>query len=236
MNRRRLVLILFSIVLVGTPFPMRASRTAKHLKRAIAHYQRGSELYAKGDVGGAIAEYRQALRLQPDEAYWHLGLGIALEKNGDRRAALEEYHLASDLSPNDPGLRSEYDKLLTELQKGEGPGIEPGKGAGLGPGSDGSGGGPYAAGGNVSAPVPTHQPMPRYSEKARKAKYRGTVVLWIVVTARGDVTDVRVMRPLGLGLDQRAIEAVRTWRFQPGTRNGLAVPVLMSVEVMFRLI
>jgi TonB family protein len=105
-------------------------------------------------------------------------------------------------------------------------------------GTDGKdfGKGPYAVGGNVSAPVPIHQPMPAYSKEARNAKLEGTVVLWIVVNADGSVSDVRVIKPLGKGLDEKAVETVKTWKFTPGMRNGVPVPVLMSVEVLFRLI
>jgi len=61
------------------------------------------------------------------------------------------------------------------------------------------------------------------------------VVLWIVVDAQGNVTDARVVKPLGLGLDEKAVEAVHTWKFKPAIRNGAPVPVRASVEVTFRL-
>ena len=96
-------------------------------------------------------------------------------------------------------------------------------------------GGVYPVGNGVSAPVPLYKPEPPYSEEARKAKYQGTVELWIVVDTHGNVADVRVARPLGMGLDEKAVEAVRTWRFKPAYRNGVAVPVRVMVEVMFRL-
>jgi protein TonB len=105
-----------------------------------------------------------------------------------------------------------------------------------GPGFGGGiGGGAYSVGGNVSAPIPIYKPEPPYSEEARKAKYQGTVVLWIVVDAAGNVTDERVVKPLGLGLDEKALDTVRTWKFKPGLRNGTPVPVRVMVEVSFRL-
>ncbi len=67
-------------------------------------------------------------------------------------------------------------------------------------------------------------------------KYQGSVLLRIVVDERGLVRDVIVTSPLGMGLDEKAIEAVRKWRFRPGTRDGKAVPVWAAVEVMFRLL
>jgi TonB family protein len=122
------------------------------------------------------------------------------------------------------------------IGSGEGTGIGSGKGPGLGPGEGGGlGGGVYSVGGNVSAPIPIYKPEPAYSEEARKAKYQGTVVLWIVVDAQGNVADCRVVKPLGLGLDEKAVEGVKIWKFKPAMRNGTPVPVRVMVEVSFRL-
>jgi TonB family protein len=122
------------------------------------------------------------------------------------------------------------------IGSGSGGGIGSGRGGGLGPGEGGGfGGGAYSVGGGVTAPIPIFKPDPPYSEEARKAKYQGTVVLMIVVDAQGNVTDVRVAKPLGLGLDEKAVETVRTWKFKPGMRQGNPVPVRVMVEVSFRL-
>jgi periplasmic protein TonB len=122
------------------------------------------------------------------------------------------------------------------IGSGSGGGIGSGKGGGLGPGEGGGfGGGVYSVGGNVSAPIPIYKPEPPYSEEARKAKYQGTVVLWIIVDTQGNVTDLRVVKPLGLGLDEKAVETVRTWKFKPAMRNNVPVPVRVGVEVTFRL-
>ena len=119
---------------------------------------------------------------------------------------------------------------------GAGGGVGSGIGAGVGPGVGGGyGGGAYRIGGGVSAPTATYSPDPEYSEEARKAKYQGVVVLWCVVTPEGQVRDVKVARSLGLGLDQKAIEAVKTWRFTPGMKDGVPVAVQINVEVSFRL-
>ncbi len=119
---------------------------------------------------------------------------------------------------------------------GQGTGIGSGTGGGLGPGhGGGTGGGAYSVGGNVSAPIPIYKPEPPYSEQARKAKYQGTCVLWIVVDAQGNVTDAQVVKPLGMGLDENALKTVRTWKFKPAMRNGAPVPVKVMVEVSFRL-
>jgi TonB family protein len=122
------------------------------------------------------------------------------------------------------------------IGSGSGGGVGSGNGGGLGPGEGGGvGGGVYSVGGGVSAPVPIYKPEPAYSEEARKAKYQGTVVLMIVIDASGAVTDCRVIKPLGLGLDEKAVETVKTWKFKPAMKNSSPVPVRVSVEVSFRL-
>jgi len=88
----------------------------------------------------------------------------------------------------------------------------------------------------VTAPVPTYKPEPGYSPRARHKKIEGKVVLWIVVDAQGNVTDAQeTSKRLGGGLDEKAIETVKTWKFKPATRNGVPVPVHVIVEVTFRL-
>jgi len=99
-----------------------------------------------------------------------------------------------------------------------------------------AGGDDSVIGGGVSAPVPVYRPEPEYSEEARKAKWQGSVLLAIVVDENGVPQDVRVIRSLGLGLDQKAIEAVQKWRFKPGVKDGKAVPVFANIEVNFRLL
>jgi TonB family protein len=123
------------------------------------------------------------------------------------------------------------------IGSGVGGGIGPGRGAGVGPGSGGGfGGGAYRIGGGVTAPTVLLQVEPEYSEEARKAKYQGTVVLSLVVDEAGKAQNIKVVRSLGLGLDQKAIEAVEKWKFKPGMKDGKAVPVIASIEVNFRLL
>ena len=98
------------------------------------------------------------------------------------------------------------------------------------------GGGVYRVGGGVSAPQVLFKVDPEYSEEARKAKYSGTVVIQLVVDPSGHGRDIRVIRSLGLGLDEKAIEAVNKWKFRPGLRNGQPVAVMATIEVNFRLL
>jgi len=96
--------------------------------------------------------------------------------------------------------------------------------------------GVYRIGGGVSAPVPTLRVDPEYSEEARVAKWQGTVLLQVVIDQSGVPQDIRVVRSLGLGLDQKAVEAVQKWRFKPGLKDGQPVPVAANIEVNFRLL
>ncbi|HSP70244.1 MAG TPA: energy transducer TonB [Bryobacteraceae bacterium] len=120
---------------------------------------------------------------------------------------------------------------------GIGVGIGPGKGSGVGAGNGGGfGGSAFKIGGGVSAPVPVYRPEPEYSEEARKAKWQGAVMLSLVVDENGIPQDIKVIRSIGLGLDQKAMEAVQKWRFKPGVKDGKAVPVFANIEVNFRLL
>jgi periplasmic protein TonB len=119
---------------------------------------------------------------------------------------------------------------------GSGGGVGIGTGRGVGQGTGGGyGGGVFKVGGGVQAPRAIETPDPEYSEEARKAKFQGTVVLWLIVDQTGHPHDIRVSRSVGMGLDQKAIEAVRRWRFEPATKDGQPVAVQINVEVNFRL-
>ncbi len=94
---------------------------------------------------------------------------------------------------------------------------------------------PAKASNGVSAPRVIYNPDPEYSEKARLAKFQGVCVLWLVVDTDGIPQDIKVARSLGMGLDEKAIEAVKKWRFEPARKNGIPVAVKVNVEVAFRL-
>ena len=123
------------------------------------------------------------------------------------------------------------------IGSGSGGGVGSGKGGGFGPGEGGGyGGGVFRVGGGVSAPTLLFKVEPQYSEEARKAKFQGTVTLYIEVDPSGRATNIRVVQSLGLGLDEKAEEAVKQWKFRPGYKDGKPVTVAATIQVNFRLL
>jgi TonB family protein len=121
---------------------------------------------------------------------------------------------------------------------GTGTGIGPGRGSGLGPGSGGgTGGGVYQPGNGVTSPRLIKEVKPTYTGEAMRAKIQGMVTMEAVVMPDGSVGQVRITRSLDdrFGLDQEAIATVKQWRFEPGRRLGVAVPVLVEIEMQFTL-
>ena len=119
---------------------------------------------------------------------------------------------------------------------GQGTGIGEGSGAGIGPGSGGgTGGGPYRPGTGITAPAIIREVKPDYTEEGRRRHLEGDVVLEIIVKADGFVGSVKLVQGLGGGLDQRAIDAVRQWRFSPAKRYGVPVDVIVEVAMEFKL-
>jgi periplasmic protein TonB len=125
----------------------------------------------------------------------------------------------------------------TGIGTGFGGGIGSGTGNGYGPGRGGNaGGGVYQVGGGISAPVPLNSVEAEFSDEARRAKYQGVCLISLIVDAQGNPQNPRVVRPLGMGLDEKALEAVRQYKFKPAMKDGrIPVPVMITVEVNFRL-
>lgn len=123
------------------------------------------------------------------------------------------------------------------IGSGSGGGVGQGNGAGIGAGSGGgSGGGAYKPGVNgVTGPELIYQIDPEFSDEARKARYQGTVLVGLTVGADGLPRNMKILRALGMGLDEKALEAVRQYRFKPGTKDGKPVPTLLAIEVDFRI-
>ena len=119
---------------------------------------------------------------------------------------------------------------------GHGTGLGAGEGAGIGPGSGGgTGGGPYRPGSGITAPAILREVKPDYTEEGRRRNLEGDVVLEIVVRRDGSVGNVKLLQGLGAGLDQRATDAVRQWRFSPAKRYGTPVDVIVEVAMEFKL-
>lgn len=118
-------------------------------------------------------------------------------------------------------------------------GIGPGEGPGYGPGKDGGWGKDvYVPGGPSGIRYPTCEycPRPEYSDEARHSRYQGSVLLYVVILTNGTAGDIQVVKSPGLGLDVKAMEAIRTWKFNPALGpNGKPVAVVVQVEVAFQL-
>lgn len=142
-------------------------------------------------------------------------------------------------SPQLPNWGDPLGKTMNDSNgQGRGTGIGSGTGGGLGQGEGGgTGGGAFNAGtGGYGYPTCLYCPEPQFSDEAVKAKYQGVVLLSAIITADGRATDIQVVKGLGLGLDEKAIEAVRTWRFTPARGpDGKAAAVRTPIEVTFRL-
>jgi periplasmic protein TonB len=150
-------------------------------------------------------------------------------------------------NPNMPmiGMHSSSNVQLASAGSGSGAGMGTGSGGGLGsgsgngygPGSGGNaGGGVYQVGGGISKPVLIHEEEAEFSDEARRAKYQGVCLISLIVDAQGNPQNIHVVRTLGMGLDEKAIEAVRKYKFKPALKDGKTpVPVIITVEVDFHL-
>jgi TonB family protein len=122
------------------------------------------------------------------------------------------------------------------IGRGHRRGVGDGDGPGAGPGKNGgNGGGPYRAGGSMIRPVLIYRVEPEYSEEARRAHYEGVVILEAIIRKDGIVDAINIVRKVGLGLDQNAIDAVKKWRFKPATQDGTPVDSSIRFEVSFNL-
>jgi TonB family protein len=153
-----------------------------------------------------------------------------------------EIKLAMNSMPNlgDPTSHAELPSNGTGsgsgIGSGSGGGVGPGKGPGVGPGEGGGiGGGVFRVGGGVSPPRPINSPEAEFSEEARKAKYQGTCLVGMVVGVDGIPRNVRILSSLGMGLDEKAVEVAKKYRFDPAMKDGHPVAVEIAVEVDFHL-
>lgn len=162
---------------------------------------------------------------------------LAYEPTGPVRLE-DNTKLASIGMPNSPQvtMASQGSGSQSGFGFGMGGGFGAGKGSGMGQGSGGNyGGGVMTVGGGVSAPQVVHSVEPDFTDQARRADFQGTAAIQLIVDSQGNPQDVHVVKHLGMGLDERAIEAVRQYRFKPAMFQGHAVAVQMVIEVEFRL-
>jgi len=135
------------------------------------------------------------------------------------------------------GMANSPNVKMGSLGNGSGSGLGNGRGSGVGSGEGGNiGGGLYRVGGGVSAPQALNSVEAEFSDEARRAKYQGVCLISLIVDAQGNPQNPRVVRALGMGLDEKAIEAVKKYKFKPAMKDGKTpVPVMITVEVNFRL-
>jgi len=190
-----------------------------------------------GGGGGDASKLKASAGVPPKAAKQQFTPPTVLPQQKSK-LMIEPTVVADLKTPPNTQIGDPLSKLMTPSNgTAVGGGIGSGSGGGVGSGHGGPGVGPgiFHVGEGVSAPRPIYTPEPEFSEEARKAKYQGVVVLNIVVGTDGRVHNPRVVRSLGMGLDEKAIEGVKTWKFDPSKKDGRNVAVEMNIEVAFNL-
>lgn len=251
-----LLSLAFQSATVAIVFAAVSSPTVRHAARQVFELTTPPDLSAykpktQGGGGGGDRSSVPASRGKlPKPSLRQFTPPAAVVRNLDPKLAMDPSILAPPDVPLPQVTSNNYGDPLSRLGipsggpgsgggigTGANGGVGPGSGPGFGPGADGGvAGGVYRAGNGVSSPLALYKPEPEYSEEARKAKYQGVVVLTVVIDTAGRVTNPHVVRSLGLGLDEKAIEAVGKWKFRPGYKDGHPVAVQAEVEVSFRLL
>ncbi len=188
--------------------------------------QKGPTPVTKGNPPRFAAEQLNPPRVQPlEEAKVTVPVTVDVQKD----LKMSKVDVPQFGMPNSP-------LVGMSMGNGSGGGLGSGRGNGLGSGSGGNmGGGVRRIGGGVSAPVVLFAPEPEFSEEARKAKVAGNVLVYLQVDTNGNPTHVRVIKGIGMGLDEKAMEAVHKYKFKPAMEDGRPVPVEMNVEVNFQI-
>jgi protein TonB len=208
----------------------------------------GSHPSGGGGSGGAAEKMRASAGAAPPAAREQLTPPIVLRSMSRPQPAAA----ATVIAPPDlavPKTRQIGDPLSALTASSNGPGVAGGiggnvgggvggdrGGVGRGPGS-GSGccGDVFGVGNGVSMPRAIYAPEPEFSEEARIKKFQGEVTLLVTIGTDGRARNLTVVRSLGMGLDQKALDAVRTWQFDPAKKDGRPVAVQMNIIVNFHL-
>jgi len=202
-----------------------------------------------GGGGGGAHQIVEPTRGKPPEVERKLPPVLApqiLRINHPKMAAEPTVQVKMPDSTNLPnlGLAQSPQIALASQGRGGGSGFGAGLGGGLGAGhgvgngagsGGGYGGGVMSVGGGVSAPVVVHSVEPEFTAEARAANFQGGVSIQLIVDAQGNPQNVHVIRHLGMGLDDKAIEAVRQYKFKPAMYEGHPVAVQLVIEVDFHL-
>lgn len=207
----------------------------------------GSRPSHGGGSGGAAEKTPASKGVAPRAAREQLTPPIVMRNNVQPKLAAD----ATVLAPPDLSFaktRQIGDPLSDLAAASNGPGVSGGMGGNFGTGvggeggpgrGTGSGGGCcgdlYGIGNGVSMPRPIYSPEPEFSEEARRAKYQGEVILLATIGADGRPRNLTVVRSLGMGLDEKALETVRTWKFEPAKKDGRPVAVQMNIILNFNL-
>jgi TonB family protein len=209
-----------------------------------------SKTQVGGGGGGGDRDVLQATRGKlPKFSMQQITPPVVVLRNEHPKLAVEptivippQVQLASNNMPNlgDPMAHAVLPSNGTGagggIGSGSGGGVGSGEGPGFGPGKGGgTGGGLFHVGGGVSPPRQIFSPEPEFSEEARKAKFQGTCTLALIVELDGRPSNIHVVSTLGMGLDEKAIEAVKNWKFEPAMKDGHPVRVPIEVEVDFHL-
>jgi periplasmic protein TonB len=216
----------------------------------IAEYKPKKDVMHGGGGGGDRSPVPASKGKLPKASLKQFTPPVAVPQNLNPKLTMDPSIIAPPDVPLPQVAMSQYGDPLAKLGpasngpgsgagigSGAGGGVGAGAGGGVGSGANGGfGGGVFKVGGGVTAPALLYKVEPEYSEEARKAKYQGTVVLSVEVDASGRAQNPRVVRSLGLGLDEKAIEAVKKWKFRPGYKDGKPVTVAATIEVNFRLL
>jgi len=191
-----------------------------------------------GGGGGDASKLKASAGTPPKSAKQQFTPPVVLQQQTSK-LMVEPTVVADMRIPQSSQIGDPLSKLVTPSNgSGVGGGIGTGDGGGVGSGHGGPGVGPgvfHLGESGVSAPKAIYTPEPEFSEEARKAKYQGVVSLDIVVGADGRVHNARVVHSLGMGLDEKALETVRQWKFDPAKKDGRAVACAFIIEVDFHL-